>query len=184
VFDTQAVYRKLLRAAANPGREEIIMKQAEKLRAPNTVMLTLAVTLLDNRTGFFAVGIDGGFIRDFSFAPETPAEDADFAFVGAEMSSRDIAELISKVRGGTLESPEFSCTLFIAYDELKAGRITLSGPGIPGAREAPLGGYAAQWLEARDSEGFLYPCGFDLFFVNAAGGVTAVPRLCKFGIMD
>jgi alpha-D-ribose 1-methylphosphonate 5-triphosphate synthase subunit PhnH len=179
VFDTQAVFRKLLHALANPGCEENIMELAAKIRVPHPLMPALAAALLDNRTGFFAAGVDGALLHDFTLARETSIENADFAFIDTKMSSREITELVAKVRSGTLESPEFSCTLFVACDDAEETSVALAGPGIPGVRQVRLGRYAVQWLKAREAAGFLYPCGVDLFFVNAAGGVIAVPRLCR-----
>ena len=48
VFDTQAVFRKVLEAMSNPTRTVSVAEQMEKLFGNHRAFLALGMTLLDN----------------------------------------------------------------------------------------------------------------------------------------
>ena len=52
ISGTQEVFRLLLDALANPGRSVDMSFHASQF-VPNSSLLALALTLLDNETGFF-----------------------------------------------------------------------------------------------------------------------------------
>ena len=56
VFDTQAVFRLLLEAMANPTRVVSIAAQKEKLFGNYSAFLVLGMTLLDNEVTFSTCG--------------------------------------------------------------------------------------------------------------------------------
>ena len=54
VFDTQAVFRKVLEAMSNPTRTVSVAEQMEKLFGNHRAFLALGMTLLDNEVTFSA----------------------------------------------------------------------------------------------------------------------------------
>ena len=56
VFDTQAVFRKVLEAMSNPARTVSIAEQKSRLFGEYKEFIALAVTLLDNEVTFSGCG--------------------------------------------------------------------------------------------------------------------------------
>lgn len=66
VFDTQAVFRKVLEAMSNPTRTVSVAEQMEKLFGNHRAFLALGMTLLDNEATFSACGdADFGMISSW-----------------------------------------------------------------------------------------------------------------------
>jgi alpha-D-ribose 1-methylphosphonate 5-triphosphate synthase subunit PhnH len=89
VFDAQKVYRLLLSAMANPSGEVNIGPCAKKLYGENPVFLALAMTLLDNETGFCACGQEklSDEIVSLTLSRPEPTARADYIFV-ADLKDR------------------------------------------------------------------------------------------------
>lgn len=69
VFDTQAVFRKLLEAMSNPARTVSVAEQKEKLLGDYRALLALGMTLLDNEVTFSACK-DEAFRKDLQPVPQ------------------------------------------------------------------------------------------------------------------
>lgn len=69
VFDTQAVFRKLLEAMSNPARTVSVAEQKEKLFGDYRALLALGMTLLDNEVTFSACK-DEAFRKDLQPVPQ------------------------------------------------------------------------------------------------------------------
>lgn len=69
VFDTQAVFRKLLEAMSNPARTVSVAEQKEKLFGDYCALLALGMTLLDNEVTFSACK-DEAFRKDLQPVPQ------------------------------------------------------------------------------------------------------------------
>lgn len=83
VFDTQAVFRKVLEAMSNPTRTVSVAEQMEKLFGNHRAFLALGMTLLDNEATFSACG-DADFRNDFqlvTLSQEKAVSEADYLFV-------------------------------------------------------------------------------------------------------
>lgn len=69
VFDTQAVFRKLLEAMSNPARTVSVAEQKEKLFGDYHALLALGMTLLDNEVTFSACK-DEAFRKDLQLVTQ------------------------------------------------------------------------------------------------------------------
>ena len=69
VFDTQAVFRKLLEAMSNPARTVSVAEQKEKLFGDYRALLALGMTLLDNEVTFSACK-DEAFRKDLQLVTQ------------------------------------------------------------------------------------------------------------------
>lgn len=69
VFDTQAVFRKLLEAMSNPARTVSVAEQREKLFGDYRALLALGMTLLDNEVTFSSCK-DEAFRKDLQPVPQ------------------------------------------------------------------------------------------------------------------
>lgn len=69
VFDTQAVFRKLLEAMSNPARTVSVAEQKEKLFGDYRVLLALGMTLLDNEVTFSSCK-DEAFRKDLQLVTQ------------------------------------------------------------------------------------------------------------------
>ncbi|HHX13762.1 MAG TPA: phosphonate C-P lyase system protein PhnH [Clostridiales bacterium] len=178
VFDSQKLFRLLLEAISNPTRIVDIKEIADKLFGSYPELLAVAMTLLDNETGFSIYGSDSlsADIAALTLARREAVSAADFIFV---CDKSGIQEAIEKAKYGTLAQPHKSATVVIQSDGAQAGSLTLSGPGIAGAVEIPVSQAVKDALACRAAQNYEYPQGIDLIFVSDKGELMAVPRLVK-----
>jgi len=180
VHDTQTVFRALLDATANPGREQEAKAQVARLKgASNGMELAIALTLLDNEVTFFER--DGALSEEIAFltrARPEPLHWADLVFVG---EGEDPDAVLPYVKSGTLERPDDSATVFVRVDENGESLCAaLTGPGIPPESDSfDLPAAATRWLRARQALAIEYPRGVDLVFFTAEGRFLALPRLTQ-----
>ena len=163
VFDTQAVFRKVLEAMSNPTRMVSVAEQMEKLFGNHRAFLALGMTLLDNEATFSACG-DADFRNDFqlvTLSQEKAVSEADYLFV---TDAKKLPEVLAQAKCGTLVDPHKSATLLIRDN----GETTFSCSSL-----------VRQALELRDQQEYEYPMGVDLIFVTNDGAVTCIPRLVR-----
>ena len=175
VAGTQEVFRLLLDALANPGRSVDLNFQISQFAA-NGRWLALALTLLDNETGFYWDGPleTGEEIRFLSGAVQVPLENADFVFLSSKDSP---TQFLSQVKAGTHRDPHNSALIFIASEGTADRYLRFKGPGIPPeGRNVPVSAIEAMWIKARDDQGFEYPCGVELIFIREDNTLLAVTR--------
>ena len=178
VFDTQAVFRKLLEAMSNPARTVSVAEQKEKLFGDYRALLALGMTLLDNEVTFSACK-DEAFRKDLqlvTLAQEAPVPEADYLFV---TDSRKLSAILVQAKCGTLVDPHKSATLLIRDNAEKTESCTLYGPGIDGETELCCSETVCQALRLREQQAYEYPMGVDLIFVTDRGDITCIPRLVK-----
>lgn len=178
VFDTQAVFRKLLEAMSNPARTVSVAEQKEKLFGDYRALLALGMTLLDNEVTFSACK-DEAFRKDLqlvTLAQEAPVPEADYLFV---TDSRKLSAILVQAKCGTLVDPHKSATLLIRDNTEKTECCTLYGPGIDGETELCCSETVCQALRLREQQAYEYPMGVDLIFVTDSGDITCIPRLVK-----
>lgn len=112
VFDTQAVFRKVLEAMSNPARTVSIAEQKSRLFGEYKEFIALAVTLLDNEVTFSGCGNEE-LERDIqlvTLSEQADISNADFIFVSDLKMLPDIFE---KAKCGTLTDPHKSAVLII-----------------------------------------------------------------------
>ena len=176
VSGTQEVFRLLLDAMANPGRTVDLSAHASQF-ASNGMWLALALTLLDNETGFFWDGPEelAREIQFLSGSAQVPLESADFIF----LSSLGAEQLLSRVKAGTHRDPHESALVIV-----RAGgkpdqslSIEIKGPGVPPeGRKTPLSMEEAVWIKARDAQKYEYPRGVELVLVREDDSLLAITR--------
>ncbi len=176
VFDSQAVYRKLLEAMANPLRKVSIKAQADKMYGADAPFLALAMTLLDNETSFNADS-DQKLTDDIvllTSAKRTNSDSADFIFAA---DPEKAVEIIAHAKSGTLADPHKSATIIIKDNEAENSVISAYGAGINGVINVNISGNAKRAVSQRDAQNYEYPQGVDMIFVRDTGDIYCIPRL-------
>ncbi|MFZ9759475.1 MAG: phosphonate C-P lyase system protein PhnH [Burkholderiaceae bacterium] len=193
VTDSQASFRALMSAMAEPGLWQSLVLTAEPIPDEPAGLLSLALVLLDSEVSFyskeFPLTIEG--IRFYSGAGLESAAKADFVFLSTQSlrlkeQDDELLSFLGSLKMGEELAPEQSATLVIALDHeanlpnsgaSKQLTITLEGPGIDTAAERQIRslGLSSVFWNWREQQQSLYPLGIDLVFVHDAK-VLALPR--------
>ncbi|WP_163536998.1 phosphonate C-P lyase system protein PhnH [Gracilibacillus sp. YIM 98692] len=186
--DTQEIYRKLLGGMARPGSIQSIQKSAQKLSAiskEGASLLAIALTLLDKEASFHFMTNDkeewNHYIKWQTFSEPETIQQADYLFVNQLLNEAEIAQLLQKVKKGSLEEPYNSATLIIRVDNISSNKsngniLKLSGPGINGSSICYMNGISNSWFTFRESLNSEYPMGVDFIFTTESGEFIAIPR--------
>jgi alpha-D-ribose 1-methylphosphonate 5-triphosphate synthase subunit PhnH len=179
VLNSQAVFRALMDAMANPGR---IIPVADLAVAPaplSPVAASIAATLFDHdATVWCDKAIAGseaaiGWLK-FHTGLEltTNPFDAQFALI------RDITAMPSfdAFAKGTSEYPDRSTTLILQIDGFDgAEELTLEGPGIKDTRTFAPNQLPKMFIDQWTANRGAFPRGIDLIFAGK-GALAALPR--------
>jgi alpha-D-ribose 1-methylphosphonate 5-triphosphate synthase subunit PhnH len=175
VMGAQAVFRLLLDSLANPGRPVNAARYANQFARCGR-WLAPAITLLDNETGFYWNG-DAEVADEICFltgSSPTSLGRADFVFLPQPADPREILE---SVKPGSDEDPHDSAMIIADAGGQGETSAALRGPGIPPeGRDASFSTAERAWLEARDEQGYEYPCGVELVFLRDGGDILSVTR--------
>jgi alpha-D-ribose 1-methylphosphonate 5-triphosphate synthase subunit PhnH len=173
-----AAFRALLDVISRPGRIETVAGAAPPAPLPPAAG-ALALTLCDAETPvWLSPGLRGAGVEDWlrfhCGAPITadPAEAA-FAFGPAEELARVEAFPI-----GTPEYPDRSATLVGLIAGFEGEALTLSGPGVDGAADLPLGPDLPAVAAIAAANAALFPQGRDLFLI-AGERAAGLPRSAR-----
>jgi alpha-D-ribose 1-methylphosphonate 5-triphosphate synthase subunit PhnH len=179
VRQSQAAFRKVMEAMANPGT---LFELDVDFAPPSPLMAgtaVLALTLCDFESTvwldptFAAAGPVREFLAFHTGAPlVAQPSDAAFAFIA------DAAELpsLSRFSYGSLEYPDRSTTLVVQSASLAAtGGLRLTGPGIPDEAYLAVGSIPAAFADERRVLRANFPLGVDVIFV-AGTTIAALPR--------
>ncbi len=180
VFDSQAVFRNLLLAMANPGTiaaTDINISCPERLQPGAGALL---LTLLDFETVLWA-----------DLDPETPEMQWVHFYTGTRLThAKNRAGFALLTDGeklmdpgqfdpGTAASPDRSTTLVIQTRGMDQGpQLRLTGPGIEKETFIHLAGITTAFWDNRAMVNQAYPAGIDMVFVHA-GRFAALPRTTK-----
>lgn len=184
VLDSQACFRVVLDAMAQPGRISALAagKMPLDLAVPEPlqpVMAGLCLTLLDLDTNLWldpAAALSEALRRYLAFhcgcpIVATPA-DADFALVTDPRAMPPLADF----RQGSAEYPDRSTTILLQVERLTNGEgATLRGPGIEDSRRFGASPLPSDFWSQVQSNRALFPCGVDVIFA-APAAVAALPR--------
>lgn len=91
----------------------------------------------------------------------------------------NLEDIFTKVKKGTFENPENSCTIIYICDFSKSYEYNLSGPGIDGTKKVklPLGRKFVNEIMDNNS---VFPLGNEVFFLDAkTGELLALSRTTK-----
>jgi alpha-D-ribose 1-methylphosphonate 5-triphosphate synthase subunit PhnH len=180
IFDAQAHYRLLLDSMARPSKINVMPRM--ELTTPQGIHAAGALVgfaLLNSDVTFY---VDGPAAEDVSLyllvntsARPAEAEAADYVF----LDGADTAELLYRLKTGTLPYPENGATVIAAVHELGGGTglvLTLSGPGVDGERRLSVAGIDAALLEALVTINAEFPLGIDLVLTDPMGRIACIPR--------
>jgi alpha-D-ribose 1-methylphosphonate 5-triphosphate synthase subunit PhnH len=180
IFDAQAHYRLLLDSMARPGKINVM--PSLELTTPQGIHAAGALVgfaLLNSDVSFY---VDGPSAEDVSLyllvntsARPAEAEAADYVYLNGTAS----AEILYRLKTGTLPYPESSATVIAAVEELggETGLVlTLSGPGVDGERQLSVAGLDTSLLEALVTINAEFPLGIDLVLTDPAGRIACIPR--------
>jgi alpha-D-ribose 1-methylphosphonate 5-triphosphate synthase subunit PhnH len=182
VFDSQAIFRKLLTAMANPGTLMDIgvdMVCPDPLHPASGAVL---LALLDFETPFWSdidhasAGVQ--WLRFHTNAPHVRLKHHSlFALC------TDTLEDPGLFNPGTIDSPDVSTTLIVQTKGISdAGRIRLSGPGIKAPKFLQLNGIPDEFIKHRSKLCLSYPLGVDMIFVHGRA-LTALPRTTQAEVL-
>ena len=180
IFDAQAHYRLLLDSMARPGKINVM--PSLELTTPQGIHAAGALVgfaLLNSDVSFY---VDGPSAEDVSLyllvntsAKPAEAEAADYVYLNGTAA----AEILYRLKTGTLPYPESSATVIVAVEELGGETglaLTLSGPGVDGERRLSVAGLDTALLEALVTINVEFPLGIDLVLTDPTGRIACIPR--------
>ncbi len=185
IFDTQAVFRKMLAAVAQPGS---IMDMGIDLTTPGSIHPAagaILLTLLDFETLFYSDLETGSEdIQWIKFHTGCPCTKAREKALFALLSDHDGIYDPEDFNQGTLESPHRSATVLVQTGAIhnRGGSLALTGPGIRTKTFLELGGVRESFWVKRNEMYQSYPLGIDMVFICDTQFV-AVPRTSKVEIL-
>jgi alpha-D-ribose 1-methylphosphonate 5-triphosphate synthase subunit PhnH len=205
----QATFRVALDAMSHPGRAYRL--PAGAVDAPGNPWATaLLLTLLDHETTLWVAPAPGDagaaaplatYLRQRTGARLVALEDAGFALADtAGLAPGALADVLRRLRPGTLAYPDEGATLVLTVPRLEAVEadgdaraqaadgLTLccSGPGVPAGvrRRLRLVGAGAELVAAREAAAGEYPAGIDLILVDGAGRMAGLPRSTRLETLE
>ena len=190
VNDIQKAFRKVLDCNARPGKIHSLKEECSKLELPlkiNKATLLLMLMLLDNEVTFHVAGNNAqevaAYMHKLTYGGVTSLEEADFVFVLEDAARDRLPFLMERCRRGSLLDPHLSTTVIVEVPGLTGKKnLLLKGPGIK--EEIYLSvGINDSWVEKRDEVNKEYPLGIDIYFLDGAFNVTAIPRTTSISKM-
>jgi alpha-D-ribose 1-methylphosphonate 5-triphosphate synthase subunit PhnH len=178
VFESQAVFRKVLDAFARPGR---VVRIPPVVTVPSPLFVPTAAFLCsfaDEATPVhFEDGVAAGpaaaWVQFHTGAPLAERPDmAQFAVVTDPAALPDLERFAL----GTQDYPDRSTTIVLQVENLSDGeRFRLEGPGIDGKSEASVSPMPHDLLPALARNRMLFPRGVDLLLASPEA-IMALPR--------
>ncbi|MCL1916762.1 MAG: phosphonate C-P lyase system protein PhnH [Peptococcaceae bacterium] len=178
VFDSQKLFRLILKALSNPLTRVNIKEYANKLVGYNADFLAVAFVLLDNEVSFNTCENRhlSEEIISLTLSKREPIENADYIFVN---DHAELKNIIENAKHGTLMDPHKSATLIVKIPDDQKSTLTLKGPGINGSLTAKTSAVVEYALQLRDDRFFEYPQGIDYIFIDGDCNLFCVPRLVR-----
>jgi alpha-D-ribose 1-methylphosphonate 5-triphosphate synthase subunit PhnH len=178
VKDSQAVFRSVLDALANPGTVRGMPAGHAPLGGLGTELASTLVTLTGPETRIaLSDGLKTEAVRNFiafhtgASATDTLTEAA-FVFIA---EGDDLADL-NQCNLGTQDYPDRSTTIVMAVSSLSDGpRRVMRGPGIDTTLNFAVADLPADFVEQWAANRELFPRGVDMLFV-CNGQVLGLPR--------
>jgi len=154
-------------------------------------MLKILITLLDNEVTFsMSAQMGEQFKKDvaeFTGSIISEIQSADFYIARGNELNHEILRL----KKGTLQFPDDSCTVIMAVDSiiravaehsLSASRLRLQGPGIKDYSFAAVEGLNLQNIDLIKQRNAEYPLGIDVILIDDYGNVLCLPRTVKIEV--
>ncbi len=184
IFDSQAVFRRVLDAMANPGK---IMEMPITLSPPegmDPAPGAILMTLLDFETPLWSnLDHDSAGIQWLGFHTGAPLTRVKKNAAFALCTDYDLLDDPGSFSPGTIESPQESTTLIVQTRGIDEGRsLRLTGPGIQTHTHLKLTGVSNRFFQQRAKIFNNYPLGVDMLFVCDTIFV-AIPRTTNLEIL-
>lgn len=177
VADSGGAFRAILRAMSRPGSVEPLPVPDEQPSGMSPAAAAVLLAMADHST---PIWLEDGphntdiaeYVRFHCGAGLTPDPDkAVFAFLGTTASYFDG----SVFSPGTPDYPDRSTTVIIDVDGFNGEEVTLSGPGIDGARQLAVFGTPDAFWPGMIENSRRFPLGIDIILA-AGDAVAAIPR--------
>lgn len=192
VFDSQRTFRALLDAMARPGEIRQLPTIPLQLETWPAAIALIGLTFLDPLTSFAVVGEGAvdltAYLQRNTSAPTLMVGAAEWLF--ARAADPVTPTLLEQLNPGTLTQPELGSTAVLLVEAISAvpvdgaTQMTLRGPGIKESLSVSVQGLSSLTLEARNRMTSGFPLGIDLFLVDPAGQVLALPRTTKIQVEE
>jgi len=172
VQDSQAAFRAVLDAMAQPGRIHRVARPDLPPPGLDRATASILLTLVDAESPVFLDGAAEPY-RDWIVfhcgAPIVSAAEASFAVV---LGALDVGHFPT----GSDAAPEDGATIIAQIEALGTGQqFRLAGPGIAGHADFAASGLPAGFVESWAANHALFPRGADLILC-AGDRVAALPR--------
>jgi alpha-D-ribose 1-methylphosphonate 5-triphosphate synthase subunit PhnH len=184
VHDAGQIFRRLLDAAAHPGRLFDLLDTFSGLEdAPSGHLRPLAAALLalaDYETPVWVDADPSATLRSLlAFHCNAPVAAEPHAASFAVITRAVGMPALTDYAWGSAEYPDRGATLLISVADLQGGRpITLSGPGIDGTVTASPLGLPDDFWRQRSLMQREFPCGVDCFLFDDRH-VVGLPRTTR-----
>jgi alpha-D-ribose 1-methylphosphonate 5-triphosphate synthase subunit PhnH len=177
VFGSQAVFREVMDAMANPGR---IVDAGDVTRAPaplSPAASAFLATFADHDTPVWFEDADCAVAKAWlSFQTGAPDANTRSQAVFAVLSTQSAIENWSQFSIGTSSYPDRSATLLLPVEALCGGSpLKLTGPGIETSATISPVGLPAGFRDTMARNATLFPLGFDLILLCGTA-LLALPR--------
>lgn len=181
VFQSQATFRAVLDALAEPGTERPVAGIAAAPAPLSPIAAAVIATLADFETAVWrderlrSPEIDAWLAFHTGAPAVTDPARAVFAVIGTAEASPDFADFAL----GTDVDPSTSATLVLQVGGFAGGRrYRLAGPGIDGTREVAIAGAPADLAARLAANRALFPRGVDLILAGPTS-VMGLPRTTR-----
>ena len=179
---SQAVFRVLLSALAEPGR--IWRLPLEGLGA---AVVPLSLAVIDSNFAVVGDKVQADRVRAATGASAVGLAEAALVALCGTVE----AESIEQLRRGSALEPELGAKVGVDCGRLVAGTgpdvqaevvVELSGPGIPGTACLGVDGVAPQVFVAVAQANREFPAGVDVWLVDEEGQVAGIPRSSRLEV--
>lgn len=168
VHDAQAIFRQCLTAMSEPGRIESVELPLLTPQGLEPATYALALSLFDQQTELLLTSslltsVIQASLRFHCMSPIV-SELGQADFVICNESERP---QLDKLKDGSDEYPDQSCTLVIQCESLQQGHGWVAkGPGIPDRRQLQCSALNTSFIEERQRMQTLFPLGIDLILCS------------------
>lgn len=109
-------------------------------------------------------------LRAVTGSPAAAVAEADYLFCPCPD-----ADIVRRVKSGSLVSPELSATMFFQADCHKKTKVILAGPGIKTTLSVTLP-VGVEFIQAIIEKNKMFPLGVDCFFLDSEDYISAISR--------
>lgn len=182
VFQSQQIFRQVLRALSEPGTRLTLAPLAAP-RGVDSAAYQVCLALLDSDTPLWVSdGLDTpALLSSLRFHCGCPMTNEPGNATFAITTADEFTDL-GRFYQGSDEYPDHSTTLIVQVDHLhSAGPWQLSGPGIDGHRSVGIDGLGPHWLPWLQANHAAFPLGVDLLLTDG-NSLMGLPRTTRLEV--